>query len=309
MAKRVSIINFKGGVGKTTLAFNVAAGIVLERANRVLLVDIDHQSSLSVICLRAARWQEAVASSRTVSEVFRVFVGQRGEAVGKSIIHPNPLARINSDYEGLDVVPASLELDDIEIELTATHQGNAIQSEWNKRTLICQWLEESGVDDEYDLIIFDCPPATKIVSQNAIAASHCYVIPVVPEAVMERGAPHLVSMMKSGIDSKLKALMEFGEPRAMHVPDTELAGVAITQIQRASGGYTIEHRRYLESLKNLWGDKLLEPYIVRGAGVSAAVSDGIPVYERWQTQNVGERGIDEAYLELSNEIWHRIRNL
>lgn len=43
----------------------------------------------------------------------------------------------------------------------------------NKRTLICRWLEESGVDDEYDLIIFDCPPATKIVSQNAIAASHC----------------------------------------------------------------------------------------------------------------------------------------
>ena len=230
-------------------------------------------------------------------------------AVGTTIIHSNPLSRISSDYEGLDIVPASLELDDIEIELTATHQGNAIQSEWNKRTLICQWLEESGVDDEYDLIIFDCPPATKIVSQNAIAASHCYVIPVVPEAVMERGAPHLVSMMKSGIDAKLKALMEFGEPRAMHVPDTELAGVAITQIQRASGGYTIEHRRYLDSLKDQWGDKLLEPYILRGAGVSAAVSDGIPVYERWQTQNVGERGIDEAYLELSNEIWHRVRNL
>lgn len=309
MAKRVSIINFKGGVGKTTLSFNAAAGIVWEQANRVLLVDIDHQSSLSIICLGAARWQKAVENNRTVSEVFRGFVGQRSEAVGKSIIHPNPLTGINSDYEGLDIVPASLGLDDIEIELTATHQGNAIQSEWNKRTLICRWLEESGVDDEYDLIIFDCPPATKIVSQNAIAASHCYVIPVVPEAVMERGAPHLVSMMRSGIDAKLKALTEFGEPRAMHVPDTELAGVAITQIQRASGGYTIEHRRYLESLKNLWGDKLLEPYIVRGAGVSAAVSDGVPVYERWQTQNIGERGIHKAYQDLSNEIWRRIVNL
>ena len=76
MAKRVSIINFKGGVGKTTLAFNIAAGIVLERANRVLLVDIDHQSSLSIICLRTARWQEAVENNRTVSEALRGFVGQ-----------------------------------------------------------------------------------------------------------------------------------------------------------------------------------------------------------------------------------------
>ena len=236
-------------------------------------------------------------------------MGQRSDAVGESIIHSNPLARINRAYDGLDIVPASLELDDLEIELTATHQGNAIQSEWNKRTLICQWLEESGVDDDYDFIIFDCPPATKIVSQNAIAASHCYVVPVIPEAVMERGAPHLVSMMESGIDAKLKALTQFGEPRAMHVPDTELVGVAITQIQRASGGYTVEHRQYLESLKNRWGDKLLEPYIIRGAGVSAAMSDGVPVYERGHTQNVGGRRIDALYQELANEIRHRIVNL
>lgn len=309
MAKRVSIINFKGGVGKTTLALHLAAGIVWEEGEKVLLVDIDHQSSLSILCLGTARWQEAVESGRTVNEVFRGFMGQRSDAVGKSIIHSNPLARINRDYDGLDIAPASLELDDLEIELTATHQGNAIQSEWNKRTLICQWLEESGVDDDYDFIIFDCPPATKIVSQNAVAASHCYVVPVIPEAVMERGAPHLVSMMESGIDAKLKALTQFGEPRAMHVPDTELAGVAITQIQRASGGYTIEHRQYLESLKSRWGDKLLEPYIIRGAGVSAAMSDGVTVYERGHTQNIGGRRIDAMYQELANEIRHRIVNL
>ena len=68
MAKRVSIINFKGGVGKTTLSFNLAAGIVREQGNRVLLVDIDHQSSLSISCLGTARWQEAVENNRTVSE-------------------------------------------------------------------------------------------------------------------------------------------------------------------------------------------------------------------------------------------------
>ena len=56
MAKRVSIINFKGGVGKTTLAFNLAAGLARYHGARVLLVDMDHQSSLSIVCLGSDVW-------------------------------------------------------------------------------------------------------------------------------------------------------------------------------------------------------------------------------------------------------------
>ena len=111
-----------------------------------------------------------------------------------------------------------------------------------------------------DYIIFDCPPATKIVSQNAIAASHGYIIPVIPEAVMERGAPHLYQM-RSGIDAKLKALAQFGDPRSIYVPDTKLVGVAITQIQTASGGYTLDHRQHLRSLERIWGDALIVHYL------------------------------------------------
>jgi chromosome partitioning protein len=61
MAKRISIINFKGGVCKTTLAFEFAAGLArFHDGSRVLLVDMDHQSSLSIVCLTAAGWEQAV---------------------------------------------------------------------------------------------------------------------------------------------------------------------------------------------------------------------------------------------------------
>jgi chromosome partitioning protein len=56
MAKRVSVINFKGGVGKTTLALQLAAGLTRFHGSRVLLVDVDHQSSLSIVCLSGANW-------------------------------------------------------------------------------------------------------------------------------------------------------------------------------------------------------------------------------------------------------------
>ena len=304
MAKRVSIINFKGGVGKTTLAFQLAAGLVRYHAPaRVLVVDMDHQSSLSIVCLGPQAWNACVSADKTVNEVFKPFIGQSQVTPGKAIVSKTQL---NPGFYGnLRIVPASLQLDDIEIELTASHHGNAIQSEWNKRTLVCRWLEESGLDDEFDYIIFDCPPATKIVSQNAIAASHGYIIPVIPEAVMERGAPHLYNMVKSGIDMRLKALAAMGTPRAMHVPDTKLVGVAITRIQThgpAASGYTDDHTQHLASLQRYWKTSLVMPYIEAGTGVSQALAEGAPVYDRAHNQNVGGRGFHTMYKKLTDAL-------
>lgn len=319
MAKRISIINFKGGVGKTTLAFHLGTGLAAFHNKRVLLVDMDHQSSLSIVCLRADRWSEAVDKRQTVDEIFRPFVNPSHQ-VGDEIIIRSPVKDSFWDYRGgqshsctydsMDIAPASLGLDDTEIELTASPQGNAIHPEWNKRTLLCKWIEETGIDAKYDYIIFDCPPATKIVSQNAIAASHGYIIPVVPEAVMERGAPHLYDMMKSGIDTRLKALASMGESRAIHVPDTELVGLVITRVQVASWGCTIDHKQHIASLQRRWGNALMKPYIHQGTGVSSALSAGRPVYNRrgianW-SQNIGKRGIDGQFINLTNEIKRRV---
>ena len=316
MAKRVSIINFKGGVGKTTLAFHLGTGLARFHKGRVLLIDMDHQSSLSVLCLGALGWQKAINEKMTIDEVFRSFVGQIGQSTSEIIVE-NPMRRMpyrGTSYDGMDLVPANLSLDDVEIELTASHQGNAIQSEWNKRTLICRWIEENRIDEKYDYIIFDCPPATKIVSQNAIAASHGYIIPVVPEAVMERGAPHLHQMVRTGIDARLKALalMKEANPRPIHVPDTRLVGLVVTRIQtgpRAESGYTDDHTQHLHSLQERWKTKLLKPYIRQGTGVSQALSDGAPVYDRGNTQNIGSRSIHTQFEKLTAKIKQRMDEL
>lgn len=316
MAKRVSVVNFKGGVGKTTLAFHLGTGIArYHTGKQVLLIDIDHQSSLSIVCLGTEKWKQSVDMIHTVDQIFRSFVDHVSPFPGKEIVVKNPMSKLPQWqyrwYMGLDIVPADLHLDDTEIELTATHQGNAIRSEWNKRTLICRWIEETGIDDLYDYIIFDCPPATKLVSQNALAASHGYIIPVVPEAVMERGAPHLHEMIRTGIDRSLNALAGLGEPRRIHVPDTQLVGVVVTRIQTAAGrsGYTNDHTQHLSSLKKQWGSQLIEPYIVQGTGLSQALSDGVPVYDRDTTQNVGGRRLDKQFRDVTEELKKRIDNL
>ena len=305
MAKRISVINFKGGVGKTTLGFNLAAGLSRYHDARVLLVDMDHQSSLSIVCLGPSRWQKIAEEGATVNRVFSEF---GANLPGREIVHQADIAR----YNNIDIVPAQLDLDDTEVELTASHQGNAIQSEWNKRTLLCRWIEETEVDDDYDYILFDCAPATKIVSQNAIAASHGYIVPVVPEAVMERGAPHLRNMVRSGIDNRLKALASLGSVRSIWVSDTALVALAITRIQvagNAASGYTNEHTAHLRSMQRQWGDDLVEPYVLQGTGVSAALSDRVPVYTMAGTQNIGFRGIDKQYRILTENLKVRMDSL
>lgn len=307
MAKRISVINFKGGVGKTTFSFELAAGLArYHKPARVLAIDMDHQSSLSILCLGAAGWDSVVNSGNVVDKIFRSFVAEGATLPGREIIYQTALKQ--NHYGNLHIVPASLQLDDIEIDLTSTHRGSAIQSEWNKRTLMCRWLEENNVDNDYDYIIFDCPPATKIVSQNAIAASHGYVLPVVPEAVMERGAPHLAQMVKNGIDAKMNGIASFGDPRALYIPETKLAGVVITRIQSSGGysGYTDDHTQHLASLQRRWGTDLLEPYIPYGTGVSQTLSVGVPVYDWATTQNIGNRGIHSAYRDLTATVKARI---
>lgn len=312
MAKRVSIINFKGGVGKTTLSFNFAAGLARYHSSRVLLVDVDHQSSLSIICLTGKNWDAAIKAQRTINEIFKPFIGVQTPFPGNGIIEAEAIKQAaTNSYASLDIVPASLQLDDIEIDLTASHHGNAIHSEWDKRTLICRWLEDAAIDRAYDYIIFDCPPATKIVSQNAIAASHGYILPVVPEAVMERGAPHLVGMIQTGIDAKLKALAIAGNTakRSMHVPDTKLVGLVVTRIKThgpAQSGYTDDHTVHLASLQKSWGNRLIKPYIEDGTGISQALAEGVPVYDRGSTQNIGGRGIDRMFRDLTTELKKRI---
>lgn len=313
MAKRISIINFKGGVGKTTLSFNFAAGLAKFHGSRVLLIDVDHQSSLSIVCLNANNWNSCIRANRTINEIFKPFIGENIQFPDDKIIEKSAIKNTSSQkYASLDIVPASLQLDDIEIDLTASHHGNAIHSEWDKRTLICRWLEQGALDERYDYIIFDCPPATKIVSQNAIAASHGYVLPVVPEAVMERGAPHLTGMIQTGIDAKLKALaavVGLAGRRSMHVPDTKLVGLVITRIKThgpAQSGYTDDHTTHLGSLKRRWQSALIEPYIEDGTGISQALAEGLPVYDRSNTQNVGGRGIHRMFRDLTDELKKRI---
>jgi chromosome partitioning protein len=95
----------------------------------------------------------------------------------------------------------------------------------------------------------------------------------------------------------------------MHVPNTQLVGIVITRIQtagRAHSGYTDDHTEHLASLQRRWGKSLIKPYIEAGTGISQALAEGVPVYDRGYTQNIGGRGLNVSYQQLTTALKTRI---
>ena len=197
LMKTSSIINFKGGVGKTTLSFHLACYLAKEM--RVLLVDIDHQSSLSLVLLGSQLWESQVTNNNTINRVFESFTNRHVKMPSSKIIVENAFGKRSQSraiYTNLDFVSSQFELDDTEIDLASTNYGNPNLSDWEKRTLLASWLDLIDAKNKYDYVLFDCPPATKIVSQNALVCSNCYIIPVIPDELSSRGVTHFEGLVR-----------------------------------------------------------------------------------------------------------------
>lgn len=313
MAKKISVINFKGGVGKTTLSFHVAT--YLARSGRVLLIDVDHQSSLSIVLMGGSNWENAASTRKTSNTIFESFCNRKVAMPGTEIIFKNPLHIRDSRYDiypNLDLVPAQFELDDTEIEMASTTVGSAMISEWQKRTLLAEWLDSVDANVNYDYIVFDCPPATKLVSQNALAASDYFVIPVIPDVMSSRGVTHFRRLVTEKIDNKLEFLRkgagiaDTSVPIA-YVPQTKMAAIVPFMAKtsgNAASGLTNIHTQELKALRRLWGTDMTKTVIKHFTGVAEAMDAGWPVWSMYDTPN-NQRAIP-MFEAACKEIFDRL---
>jgi chromosome partitioning protein len=233
----------------------------------------------------------------TVNRVFEAYTNRKVATPGDEIIVVNPMKRgVWNVYANLDLVPAQFELDDTEIDLASTFAANPVLSDWEKRTLLAAWLDEIGAENRYDYVIFDCPPATKIVSQNALASSHGYIVPVIPDELSSRGVTHFSSLVEQKIDQKLEYLKTSARVPADQIPSAYVAATQMVAIVpslikpagRAASGMTNIHTEQLAALRGQWKGAVLSTVGKHYIGIPEALNAGLPVWDFWGS-NAGRK--------------------
>ena len=255
MAKTIAVVNQKGGVGKTTTTVNLAASLAAQ-GQRVLLIDLDPQGN--------ATMGSGVEKNALERSVYHVLLGlSDAEAV-----------RVTSTAGKYDLLPANRDLAGAEIELVDVQQREGRL----KAALLA--LEEG-----YDFILIDCPPALNLLTVNALCAVNSVLIPMQCEYYALEGLSDLVQTLKK-VRAHLNPSLEIeGLLRTMFDPRNSLA-------QQVS-----------QQLEQHFGAKLYTTIIPRNIRLAEAPSYGKPVMYYDQ----GSKGA-QAYMTLATEVIARCNN-
>lgn len=194
-ARKICFINFKGGVGKTTLAVNFAATLA-KRGHKILLVDLDPQSNASLWLLGETRFDARLQEpQKTVYQLFldripHVSGGHSHFRFNDAVIKAVARKEDHCITPHLDLLPNTYEAIQLEPHLDACQAP--------KHDILKRQLE--NIESEYEYIIFDCAPNLYLTNINALLFTNYYIIPVYPDYFAKAGLLTLTRQIKKRLD-------------------------------------------------------------------------------------------------------------
>ncbi|WCN37986.1 ParA family protein [Aneurinibacillus uraniidurans] len=238
----ISLYNNKGGVAKTTTAITTASCLV-QRGERVLLIDLDPQANAS-----DAAGIEVEEDASLLLELLLASSGSTPLSLGQveTLLCPSPVI-------GCDVIPASPALDQF-----AEQAAQGTNLEFRLQTIL------APLRSSYDYILIDCPPSLSLLTMNALAASDYVVIPCDSSKYALTGMSNLIA--------------KYNTIRESYNPTLEIAGILNTKVEMR----VQTSRLSREKLAAYFGDLLFTSYIPKSASVekSQYANETLLTYDR-----------------------------
>ena len=255
MAYKVSLINMKGGVGKSTLSVNIAWELATAPWNkRVLVVDLDPQFNCSQYLVGASRMEAVILQSRpTIWHIMEQFTSVPN-VVSTPLVVQEAIMNVKGSSPTspgvIDLIPSQLEL------------SHSLRNPAGKEHLLNQAIQR--LEEEYDFVIIDCAPTDSVLTTSAYLASDYVLIPVIPTYLSTIGLPLLE-----------QSLGNFSSQYQGEAP--EVLGVVFN----ASAGYSPEEnmaRNSIQAIARESGWPIFDEAVVYSRSFPTSARNGTPIF-------------------------------
>ncbi len=227
-ARLVSVINMKGGVGKSTTTVSLAETLALHQRRRVLIIDLDPQTNASIMVAGPEKWNTMREAERTLDFYFESYIVQQKPKPFKQLIESKV-----SDLKGKPEVAlcaSAPEFRIVERDMIENFVKRGFQID-----MIQKWICErfaNGVKtviNEYDYILIDCPPGISLFAEAALIAADAVLAPSIPDYVSRLGlisfrkrALRLINERRGGPSQLMVLATKYDDGFSLHRSEAQL---------------------------------------------------------------------------------------
>lgn len=284
MARVISLINLKGGVGKTTTTVALAELLAGEFGKKVLVIDLDPQTNATVMLIGDEQWGRLNRNGLTLATLFADAL-EEDPKKRQFNLEKTLQRRVSpvSDVRKLDLLPSSIDLIDVQDRLASVPMGRFYST--NPTDLLRRATKP--ILDEYDFVLIDCPPNLGIITLNGLRISEGFLIPTIPDVLSTYGIPQILNRVSAFAEE----LAESIEPH----------GILISKYREQSTVHHTTIRRLREDprMPMVFNTIIPERNAIAEAAEFAPIST---LRQRW-----GYQGQFESYRNLSVEILEMVQ--